>query len=457
MKLGLSRRKLDVVTAVVACPLLVLVAMWWSRPREVRTQRLEDGSLLVLTRVKFGPSNEFSHGGALEKVLGDWIPPNGLQGAGLKLQRPTKERSFRSGRPWLTAEFKVVCSNATTSPLLVPRVGQAGSPQWTSPLHQLRWVVGGETGVDWVAEPWAGFRAYRDGDFSYVECSRFARDSKWLRIRYEQRMAKNGPWRIVARFRVRNPAHPASEPWVAEAMPAVRMVNGVEFTLGEVTLETKAFVEWDLFDPGDIGNQTVNVPVRVRSNNVVLGNWSASRIEAEDASGNFGMYALPGYALPEGFAPNRESVTPDWSICRGGRGLDPRFVWKVEVDFCPTRTPESLFSPENQIRFRVPASLSAPLVTNVAGIPLEFRWMAEHSPHVKLLANRPDLRIELVPDGALWGQYGLGGITDRTQSVDVTVALVPNVHVTYYVQPKLVSDSGQNQPPPAESPRGKWP
>jgi hypothetical protein len=93
-----------VVAALLACLLLVwvTVSLVWT-PGEIRSQRLEDGSLLALTRVKFGTTNVFIHGNLLEKVLGNLIPARGVHvpftPARFRLDRPKKQRPPAGAQP----------------------------------------------------------------------------------------------------------------------------------------------------------------------------------------------------------------------------------------------------------------------------------------------------------------------------------------------------------------------
>jgi hypothetical protein len=248
-------------------------------------------------------------------------------------------------------------------------------------------------------------------------------------------MMRHGPWRTLANFRIKNPSQPAHQPWSAEVIPTGKRLNGLAFALGGLTMETTPF------NKSDIWNQTVNLLLRVQTNTVTLTNWSAAHIEAEDASGNWEYVGAAS------------TFTNNWILYQGWRGLDPRYVWKLEVDFCPA----SDFSPESLFHFEVPVSLPGPILTNVAGVPLEISWVNRDMLAVEMLTNRSDLRVLFVSandregrnldgtsgswnQGRFWRTLRL----DRTtQSVEATIAIVPNVHVTYFVQPKFVRDAEQ--------------
>jgi hypothetical protein len=387
-----------------------------------QSQRLDDGSLLILTRVEFGITNEFTHGKQWEKLLGDLIPTNGIQIAKFKVERPTKERFLKAGHPWLILEFKVIPRSRYGTPLLArPRF-----------YRQFRCVVSGEAGLEFVEEFWPnGFKTYLDGYFGYILCSRFPRDSKRLNYRIEQQEEQGGSWRTIANFRINNPSHDAKLPWTAEPTPITKIAQGMEFVLGQVTMEARPFSDKDIW------NHRFDIPFQVRASGVAaLTNWSAAQIEADDASGNWGINSMP-----RGF-------TNGWNLVSGWRGLDPRYIWRLKVDFAPA----SEFRPETLFQFSVPVTLSAPILTNAADIPLKISWVNQHMLSVQMLTNREDLRLLFVAakDNAGRDLDDFSGSWDQTgfwrsvkfdgtnQAVAATVAIVPNVKLTFFVQPKLV-------------------
>ena len=448
-----ARWMLAVSAVLLAGLLILLLTMLLGARGEMRTQRLDDGSCLVLTRAEFGPTNEFIHGNRLEKFLGNIIPSNGVAIARFKLKRPAQQPFSASGKPCLTAEFKLVSSNSTAM------IRWLGNP---TSYPQFRCFVGGETGIEFVEDFWGRvFTRYRDGYFGYISCSRFPRDSKWLNFRIDQQMTPRGPWRTLANFRIKNPAHPANQPWRAEAIPAAKTLDGLEFALGGLALGNQPFSERDAANRRVIGNDTASLRLRVQTNSVTLRNWSAAHIEAEDASGNWDSLDSSCYRT-------LSTGSDDWTVYQGWQGLDPRFVWKLDIDFCPA----SDFSPETLHDFQVPVSLSRPIVTNLAGIPLEISLDNLFMPDFRLLTfqlltNRSDVRLFFVSadDGKrrafeissisgsskvrrVWGFRVQG----TNESVEATIAVVPNVHVTYYVQPTVIPPSGQSQTAHPQSP-----
>lgn len=357
-------------------------------------QRLPDGSVLVLNKVFFGEKHEFVHGG--KKF--DWNTP---------------------GQKYLVVEFGVTGENAASNSLVKPAF-----------YRQFRCVIHGETGIDYAEEFWPrGFQKYPDGFFNYVETSSFPRDSKWLWFRVEKSATNNpfGSWQTVAVFKVPNPARPTNYPWVASPTPITNTIGGMSFVLGEVTVEQRPF------SSRDIWNHMVTVPVKVFDHGVLLTNWGPVYCHTEDASGNY------------------DPVLQRW------RSLDPRYVWKMDMNFEPT----SNFAPENMATVNLPQTGSK-TTTEVMGQPVTISfdgtWIDANMP-----TNEPGLALKFVgatdardeqlemPAGG-WNQYTFhegdfmarrGG---RLTMVDVrpttvTFAVVPNVHTIFYVQPRLLAES----------------
>jgi hypothetical protein len=424
-----SRRTWVALPALLGVCCVSLAIIWLNNGTQ--SQRLDDGSILALNRVEYGSTNEFSHGKQWEKLLGDLIPTNGIQIAKFKAERPTKVRFFMAGQPWLSIEFKVIPHSRHGTPLLAR----------SDFYRQFRCIVSGETGIEFVEEFLGdGFKNYRDGYFDYILSSRFPRDSKRLNFRIEQQKEQAGSWRTIANFRIKNPARDAKLPWTAEPAPITKVANGMEFVLGHVTMESRPFSEKDIW------NHRFDIPFQVRANGVALTNWSTAQVEADDASGNWGVNSMP-----QGF-------TNGWSLVRGWRGLDPRFVWRLQVDFAPAFQ----FRPESLFQFSVPVSLATPILTNAADIPLKISWVNQHMLSVQMLTNREDLRLLFVAAkdsqgrnlndfSGSWGQAGFWHsvkFDGTNRSVEATVAVVPNVKVTFYVQPKLVVDAAHSSASP---------
>src|SRR5262249_27852733 len=133
-----------------------------------------------------------------------------------------------------------------------------------------------------------------------------------------------------------------------------------------------------------------------------------------------------------------------------------QYIWKLDADF----EPESDFHPENLMTINLPKP-SVPVVVNLMGVPLtiawEGNWLDGGMPTI-----RPALALRFVcvtdeqgrpisAGSGSWNQYGFrkgtfmllepGHITvSRSRLTTVTFAVVPNVHATFYAQPKLLNE-----------------
>jgi hypothetical protein len=379
---------------------------------EVRRQILADGLVLELNRAVVDSRIEFVHGNLAQKLLGNVIPAKGIHIYKFNLSRPSRRNldSVDAGKTWLMAEFKLSGPNATNSALARPDF-----------FRQFRCVLYGEKGIEYVGE-WDRneFQIYPDGCFGTVLTSRFPRDTRRLgfRIQKRQQQDQGGPWETVADFKIKNPSRPVIQSWSPDSI--TKSVDGLDFSIGEITVKTQDF------SARDIWNHVVTLPIEVRSNGAALTNWTTGYINARDASGNWDMFA-------------------------SHRSLDPRYVWKMETDF----EPSSDFSDDSVATVTVPVSLPAPLVTNIAGVPVTLSWGNRYFLSAQIPTNRTDLAIrfvsardenggELNNGSASWNRFGFWqgmGFSPPVKGryVQATIAIVPNVHLTFYRQPRLIA------------------
>ena len=418
--MALTKMKAAAVTAVVvlagAATTTAILKNVAATPAAAQRQVLEDGSVLALDRVEVGSQTAFAHGTKTAKALGWLIPSNGVHLLNVNLNRRTLQTFNSGGKSWLAAEFSLTGTNLARNPLVAPAF-----------FRQFRFVLYGEKGIEFVQELWGDrFTSYPDGYYGYIVTSRFPRDSRWLGFRVEKRQSSSagGPWQKVADLRIENPAPLILQPWAAEPTPAAKSANGMELVLQDVTVETLPYL------PRDIWNHRVTAPFEVRSNGVVLTNWSApyGNVLAEDASGN-------------------------WDTLASHRSLDPRFVWKLDADFVPV----SDFPPECLATVRLPPPGST-LTTNILNVPLTVSWDG-YWVDVDMPANHPDLELEYVtaaddagrlaidPSGS-WNhtRFRKGSFMTRKDGIlttgfkptTITLAVVPCVHATFYARPQLL-------------------
>ena len=203
----------------------------------------------------------------------------------------------------------------------------------------------------------------------------------------------------------------------------------MEFVLDEVTVEQRPPT------PRDIWNHVVTVPIKVIDHGVLLTNWGPAFAHTEDASGNYDP------------------------VLQNHRSLDPRYVWKLDMDF----EPQSNFAAENMATVNLPRAGSK-ISTEVMGQPVTISsdgtWIGADMP-----TNRLDLALKFVgaadaqgnemlnPSGS-WNQYRFteGNFMVRRDGVmsmvavrpaKLTFAVVPNIHTTFYVQPRLMVEKAK--------------
>ena len=376
---------LSVAALLVAGTASVVVEKAFVRVNSVLEQRLDDGSSLILNQVSYGDHHVFNHHG--KKAGWDW-----------------------PGHPQLVLELSLVSQYPTKHPLVNPAF-----------YRQYRCLLRGEKGIAYAEEftPWQ-FQADAGGYYGYVETSVFPHDSRWLWLRVEKRddAQHYDTWQKVAEFKLPNPARSADFPWTARPAPTTNTVGDVSMVMGQVTVQTVPSYT------NDIWNHIVTIPTQLSEDGALLTNWSPAYVQAQDASGNW--ISLVGHH----------------------RSLDPRFVWKLEMDF----EPASNFPGEDLATVQLPLKKGASLSTNLLGVPLTFSWSQDGTwLDASTPTNQPGVALKLVGihDGAganldgwsgSWNQYFFRKLVLPTtnQPVNVTIAVVPNLHTTFYVQPQLL-------------------
>jgi len=423
-----GRRLLIALTvAALVAGLTVLAVLPRATP-----QRLPDGSLVALTQLKFGPTNEFTHGKLLERLLGGLIPSNGVRIARLNLRRPTRANLWYDGTPALTARFQL------SGPEVAAGRGQLLRPKFYRPF---RLVILGEDGFPYVEE-FERSKEYQDGVYLYVTTTAFSRSSRVLRFRLEQREDKLGPWRTVAEFSRKNPVPVMEHTWPPEPYPLTRSSYGISFVFGEVTVAQDYTNAWDNF-----WQNTVTIPVQVTQNGVLLTNWGLHDVRAEDSSGN-SLYLGTQKSLKDG-----------WMVFRTFRSIDPGKVWRLRMGLAP----DSDYAATNLFTLHVPIPLGASFKTNVGGFPLEVGFVNMNMLWVDLLTNAPDLRLAFVgaqDDGGKeigehsgsWGQFRFNKSLALTSlrlpnppspvgKITATIAISPNVPLELTIKPRLTNSA----------------
>ena len=391
-----------------------------SPPEASRRQRLEDGSVLLLNRALVDSHVRITHGTRMAKLLGNLVPSKGVHLLTLNLDRRSVLNFDWGGRSLLVAEFQLSGPNAASHPLVKPAF-----------YRQFRFVLYGESGIEFVQELSGNqFQSYPDGYYGYIVSNRFPRDSQWLGFRVERRGTKDqgGPWQPVAELKIRNPVRPTIQPWVAGSAPNTKSIGGLDLVLGDVSVETIPYKAHDIW------NHVVSTPFEVRSNGVLLTNWAAAYVQAEDASGN-------------------------WDLLATHRSLDPRYVWKLEADFEPV----SDFAEEQVATIGLPRP-SSTITTKVMNVPVTVSWDG-YWMDASIPTNQPNLGLRFInaaddeggnayDASGSWNQYRFrkgsfmahrgNVLTMVFKPTKVTVAVVPNVHATFYTRPRLKGERPKN-------------
>jgi len=364
----------------------------------ILTQRLEDGSTLVLTSVIFGDKHQFVHGDKTNSLV-----------------RPNHDE--------MMAEFRLEGNNLKNHPLVKPAF-----------FRQFRIMVHGDKGIEYAEEflP-SEFKADAGAYYGYVQTSVFPRDSAWLWFRIEKSETNNpyGPWSKVAEFKAANPAQSENHDWVAGAVPTTNSIGGMDFVLDEVTLQVRPFT------PRDIWNHIVTVPTRVYDNGVLLTNWAVAWGQVEDASGN------------------------ESPVLQSHRSLDPAFVWKLDFDMGPVSgfKPEGVTTVKLHGRRpqTITNAMNIPVTVSWNGDWMEVS-MPTNRPDLALryISAKDDLNEEIIQSGGgSWGHYSFrrtsfmaerDGIMHMgdIKPASVTFAVVPNVHMTFYAKPRLLAEPAKD-------------
>src|SRR5690348_3323544 len=358
-------------------------------------QHLKDGSVLAISQVSFGDTHDIVIG----KKSNHW---------------------GWSGHQELVVELKLSGKHAANNPLVKPPF-----------FRPLRCMLYGNSGIEYAEEiaP-TGFKKVGNDYYGEIQTEIIPRDSRYLWLRFEQSPTNRpySPWQTVAEFKIPKPAHAANYHWTASATPITNTIGGMNFILGSVTLKTNSA------DERDIWNHKLTIQTEVWTNGTRLANWTPAYIQAADASGNAVSYL------------------------QTHRSLDPRFVWKLGMDF----EMASNFPPENILTVPLQHAGSAPLVTNIMNVPVTISWDGQWV-DTQMPTNRNDFAIRFISvtdqqgntgSGSWctgsWSQYGFraghfwveknGVLSQMDRLMTVTFAIVPNFHTTFYVQPRLATE-----------------
>src|SRR5688572_12722971 len=222
------KRKLAYLGLIAVC-FGIGVALW---PDHSSKQVVADGTVLVLSGLKLGPTNTYTQGTWLSKTLGRFAPANGISLLGIELRPPEKITvTAPEGAEVLSARILL----------------QPGSPREASLLfsplvfYNFRWVIVGDDGTAFV-RAFPGFRKQAAGGaVFYLHAGTFPRESQQLRIRLEERDNPHAlEWTTVTQFVVRNPKPARTESWAPQQLPRLRLDEGLEMDVGELVVRSRS-------------------------------------------------------------------------------------------------------------------------------------------------------------------------------------------------------------------------
>ncbi len=226
-----------------------------------------------------------------------------------------------------------------------------------------------------------------DAYWGQINTCLFPRDSARLHIQIQQRDALDAPWKTIAEFTCRQRIG-KDEPWQPERTPLTREVDGMQLTIGEVTLQTGPPTpqtpdqQWEKNWQSEGWNQTVTIPWQLTKDGLIVTNWRFDSIILRDSSGN-----------ESGVGWMDRNATNGWMITRTWQPADPRKVWKIEVKLGQ----DSGFEQGNILTIRIPVHRVAPFETNVAGFPFRIEFFRDKVLSTQLLlTNRTDLRLNFL-------------------------------------------------------------
>lgn len=389
------------------------------------TRTLADSSKLVLSGVRIGRTNVYTHGSFLSRTIGRFVPSNRVAIAGHDLRPPQKVTlhgwfDATQTVEVLTAQFHLLPKSARGDDFLKP-----GFPR------KFRVLISGEDGFSYVHEfhgPYM-FRQYPDGIFGYLQAQTFPRTSPTLHIRLEERAGDADRFREVATFTVDNPQPSRVASWKIENAPRLSISPEVTAEIGELVVRSETI------HPSDIWDHVVELPVRFTCGGQVLTNWSCHEAKVRDASGNSDWF-------------NASRIIADGSsLFRSHRVLDPRVPWRFELNFAL----DSDFPATNVFQVSFPWLMNRTIQTNLGGLPARLDFRFGGCLVVELLSQPEDRRLTLIDardktgwsvDGqsGSWSQHSFHRMlepTPNSQNITATIAIHPNYPATFTLQPRF--------------------
>jgi RNA polymerase sigma factor (sigma-70 family) len=303
-----------------------------------------------------------------------------------------------------------------------------------------RALVSGKDGLEYASTLYPFSESGNDNFGQFNTCV-FPRDSARLRIQIQQRDALDALWKTIAEFTCRQPTG-KEESWRPEPAPINRDVDGMQFSVGEITLQTGepdsqlGGPDWKSEWQSEGWNRTVTIPWQLSKDGAPVTNWAFKGLILADSSGNeagVGWMDRPG--------------TNGWTLTRTWEAPDPRKVWKIHAQLAQ----DSGFDEGNVFTIRIPIHRVAPFETNVAGYPFRIQFFRDILSTELLMTNRTDLRLNFLhaenQNGESQDKNTLGRsgfvcqiIVDLQAGGELaqTFAIGKNIPIEFMAKPRLI-------------------
>ncbi len=355
---------------------LLLFVGWMAIHRPITTS-LPDGTTFELNYLNVALTNEVVHGTFLGRVLESWIPATGWSVGKYPLVRPQRLTLHNQGRSdLLVAVIKLRPGSPRVKNLLLPLPHQ--------PMH---FQIIGDDGYGYV-NGYARFEVYSDGLFAHVVTPNFPRDSAKLRFRLEERHpeAPTG-WREIATVIAPNPKPAKTEAWTVDQGRRIRLADGIEMELGELTISTNTPY------PQEPWVNSAMLPVRFWKDGQTATNWGLHSASIRDALGNHESTTLSSY------------WSNGWVWHPIERPLSPHVPWRFDAQVARTKD----FPETNLFTFAMMNGVN-PLSTNLGGVAVSVSLGRLDKLTIELTERPADQCLSLVaarlPSWLMFGRVG---------------------------------------------------
>lgn len=338
---------------LVSIASFILAMNYKGRP-EIR--HLPNGETIQLNQVLVTTNAEIRHGNIAEKILGNFIPTNGLNLGKINLRRPDIWHiQSETQTPVLATVFQASSNIFHIGP--GPR------------SHRL--ILSGDDSFSYVYSL-SDFKKERDGLFKQMTFESYPRDSKTLHFKIQSII--EGNWNDVTVFSIQNPqvTNPRKDWSNIQSFPAKTRINDLDVELSGISIAPAVD---NSIDP--LWKHSVVFNWKISRKGHPLPNWAARELRVEDALGN--RMILRGKLIKlNGITANQH-----W------RSLDPKHPWRIEAELGPA----SDYSPNSICHFTLPPDLNYEQEISQIGYNFSIKKLRNGGMTVKLLNEPEDARL----------------------------------------------------------------